>query len=179
MGGVMTGFVDCAEAASIATTGLGGIEGLIGGDEQGAFSGGCGAGIEEGGADAAGEGEAALVEMDVEAGDGGVEGVEPLPGCVWRDLGEDEEKLFTAIASGVVIGSLGGGDGFSEPAEGLVAGHMAEGIVDVLEVVEIDDGDDQAGALAAGTVHLSGEDAEDADAIEHAGEPVVSGLYAQ
>lgn len=127
---------------------LGAVHGVIGGAEEGVDGiGGDGVGNADAG------GDARLVDTDV---DGRGQGGEGLPGKMLGDGGGgggiEEDREFVAAEAGgggcgteAVLQAAGGGD------EEEVAREVAEVIIDLLEAIEIDEEDGDAGTGAAGT----------------------------
>ena len=89
--------------------------------------------------------------------------------------GADDDELVAAVARQEVhLARAVGQDGRHEPQR-LVAGGMAEGVVDRLEVVDVDMGHAEPLADAAVQAELLLEDDVDVAAVEQAGERVGHG----
>ncbi len=72
-------------------------------------------------------------------------------------FGEKQEELVAAVAAEEVVGAETGGDGLGDGAEGLVAGSVAVGVVDGLEVVDVDEKGREGAAVAVGAVEFAAE----------------------
>src|ERR1035437_4368378 len=79
----------------------------------------------------------------------------------------------------MVVGANRLGDSGGKDAQGLVACQVPVGIVDVLEEVNIGQGDDQIALLPLGTLHLGSQGAQNGGAVEHTGQSIVVRLNAQ
>ncbi len=64
-------------------------------------------------------------------------------------LGEEHRKLLAAVAAGEIGAAHRGAEDLAEASNGGVAGGMAEGVVDLLEVVEVEEGDGDRRVVAA------------------------------
>jgi hypothetical protein len=104
---------------------------------------------------------------------------EPREGIIDGKTRKDNEELFAAVAADEVVGTHIFEHSLSGIAQDGVAGEMAEGVVDLLEVVDVGEDNGEAGTVAAGAVHLALEDLEDSGAVPDTREGVVSGLLVQ
>src|SRR4051812_31469403 len=112
------------------------------------------------------------------------ERLEDALGGVGRLLGgldalEQHGELVAAEARGRVAGADARGEALADLEQDLVAGGVAEAVVDRLEVVEVDEDDRQADVVAAGAgdavAHALGEQR----AVREAGDRVVEGLMGE
>ena len=69
------------------------------------------------------------------------------------DLGEDDAELVAAQAGHGVLGPGVVGEALGQLGEELVAAVVAEGVVDLLEAVQVDDGDGGSRVAAHGVDH--------------------------
>ena len=87
-------------------------------------------------------------------------------------LGEDEHEFLAAVAADQVRRAQVAGDRLGDPAQDDVAEAVPIGVVDRLEVVDVDEGDRQCSLVASGALDLGEEAREQRLAIGHAGQPV-------
>src|SRR5215211_3216263 len=94
---------------------------------------------------------------------------------LWSDVGQQDEEFVPALAGDDVAGAGGGLKACSHGDQKLVAGGMAEAVVDELEVVEVDEehGDGAAllGTAGDGRIQLFLE----GDPVRQGGQRVVEG----
>ena len=150
-----------------------GVHAFVGDAEQGGGVAGV-VGV-DGEAEAGGDGErVAFDEQGFFEGD--ADGLEELiEAAVAVELGSDEDELVAAEA-GEGIGAAdelaeAGGDA----AEDLIAGLMAESVVDVFKAVEVEDEQGEVAAGFVAAVECEGERLFEGAAVGQAGELVVEG----
>ena len=88
---------------------------------------------------------------------------------------EDEGELVSAEASDDVGLAQASAEHAGEADDQLVAGGMAERVVDVLEAVEVDHGERSAAGVAAGASELRLELALEAAAVQQTRQRIVIG----
>ena len=94
-------------------------------------------------------------------------------------VGAEHDEFFAAVAGDEIAGAAGTFEDLGEAFDDFVAGRVAVGVVDVLEVIEIAD-DERAGELAFdvdGDEH--GVDAVELGAVGQLGERVAGGLLVE
>jgi len=159
------------DPGAVAARSFGVVESHIGAGKQG--DGGF-AGRGKGEADAQGDRDGAF--GDGKIAHGVFHSFGDSQGIVTRGLREDEEELVASIASEKIVGAKAGGDDFDNPPEGRIACRMARGVVDLLEMIDVDERDGELVAVAFGADKLEGKALVDAAAIECAGYVVVQRL---
>ncbi len=87
-------------------------------------------------------------------------------------LGEDQHEFLAAVAADHVAGAEVRAERLGDAAQDDVAGGVAVGVVDGLEVVDVDEGDRQRPLVAAGTLDLGEERGQEGAAVGHAGQAV-------
>ena len=86
------------------------------------------------------------------------------------------EHEFVATRPGQRVGGADrGGDPLCDSAQQLIADGVAQGVVDVLEAIEIEQQDRNHAALAAGAGQLLAEPIVQQGPVGQAGEPIVQG----
>ena len=91
------------------------------------------------------------------------------------DVTEDDPELVPAQSRDGVAGAHVGADTLGQPSEELVPALMPEGVVDVLEVIEVDDRHRHRRALRRGLGDRGARAAEEQRAVGQVGESVVVG----
>ncbi len=87
-------------------------------------------------------------------------------------LGQDQHEFLAAIAADHVARPQVGPDGLGDAAQDDVARGVAVGVVDGLEVVDVDEGDRQRALVASGALDLGEEGAQQGAPIDDAGQAV-------
>ena len=87
-------------------------------------------------------------------------------------LGQDEHEFLAAVAADEVARAKVLGDRLGDPAQDDVAGGVAVGVVDRLEVVDVDEGDAQRALVARRALDLGEQGGEERLAVGDAGQPV-------
>ena len=95
--------------------------------------------------------------------------------AVWRICGCTSGEFVATQPGQRVGGADRGGDPLGDSAQQLIADGVAQGVVDVLEAVEIEQQDRNHAALAASTGQLLAEPIVQQGAVGQAGEPIVQG----
>ena len=91
-------------------------------------------------------------------------------------FGEQEQKFFAAEACGhVVFAAQSFGEQMTDALEHAVAVEVAEGVVDVLEAIDVDEDDADGGAVGAGAVPDLGHATLEGVAVGEAGKFVALG----
>ena len=101
-----------------------------------------------------------------------------LVGVLERRLGQDHRELVAADAAGDVGRADDVADAVGRLGQDAVAGEVADAVVDRLEVVEVEDDERQAAAVALGAGDLAGERLVEVAAVVQAGERVEIGELA-
>src|SRR4051812_48079636 len=104
-------------------------------------------------------------------------GVGRLPGGL--DALEQHGELVAAEARRGVAGADAGGEALADLEQDLVAGGVAEAVVDRLEVVEVDEDDGQADVVAAHAADGVADALGEQRAVGEAGDRVVEGLVGE
>ena len=87
-------------------------------------------------------------------------------------LGQDQHELLAAVAADHVAGPEVRGDRLGDPAQDDVARGVAVGVVDGLEVVDVDEGDRERSLVAGSALDLGEERGQQGLAVGDAGQPV-------
>ena len=137
------------------------------------------AGLGDRDAEAAADHEVLLLERD-----GALERVDDALGRVGRRLGifdvlEQDRELVTAEARRGVGGADRGRDPLRDLEQQLVAGRVAEAVVDSFEVVEVEEDDGEAELLAARAGHRVAYALVEQGAVGQVGDRVVEGLMGE
>src|SRR6185437_3909648 len=94
-------------------------------------------------------------------------------------LGEDDEEFVAAAAEGEILLADAGADELADAAEEGVTGGVAEGVVEELEIVDVDHEEAEGRAILAAAVDELVEAFVEHAAVEQAGEHVAGGLSAE
>ena len=87
-------------------------------------------------------------------------------------LGQDQHEFLAAVAAQQVAGAHVGAQELGDPAQDDVAGGVPVGVVDDLEMVDIDEGDRERSVVAGGSFDLGEQLGEERLAVEDAGQAV-------
>src|SRR5262249_40504416 len=117
----------------------------------------------------------ALVD-DRPLGDPAADALADLEGGGLVAAGQDDQELLATVAADEVVGARRRRHAGGRLHQGGVAGRVAVGVVDELEVVEVGQHDAYGAALAAAAAQLALEDLEDGAVVPGAGERVAGGL---
>src|SRR5262252_8790774 len=79
--------------------------------------------------------------------------------------GKKDQELFPAVATDIIIAAQAGSDPFGDHPQDLVAGRVSAGVVDALEMVDVDERDAERRLLAAAARDLLLEPIEDGAAV--------------
>ncbi len=103
------------------------------------------------------------------------QGVGELGGFGLADTGQENEELFSAVPDGHAAGTGEIAEQRCEDLEGAVACIMAQAVIELLEVVDVDqkDGERKAGGVGAG--ELGGVAFVERAAVEEAGKGIGGG----
>jgi hypothetical protein len=130
---------------AVAALALGGVEGAIGGVDEGARVDALVGAV---GADAEADGDG---HGSVLVGDGSAEVVGEVSRDVFVHVGEEHAELFAAVAADEVGAAYVGLEGLADVRQDVVAGGVAVGVVDLLEVIDVGE-HEREGAAAASLV---------------------------
>jgi hypothetical protein len=133
----------------------------------------------DGGSDADGEGERRVAGMEGLGADGGADALGTVLGLSAVAVGEEDEELLAAVASGDVVGAGGTGDAAADFAQDRVAGEVAVSIVDRLEVIDIEKKDAEAAVAAQGALAFFVKEVDEGGAVPEAGKGIMGGLVAK
>ncbi len=106
---------------------------------------------------------------------GGAQALGELHRAVGAGGRQRDRELVAADAIGAVAGALGRADGLGERLQALVAGLVAAGVVDRLEVVEVDQHERERRVGAADALELAREVFVERAVVAQAGERVRDG----
>ena len=110
--------------------------------------------------------------------EGNADVVGDVEGAVGFRFRQQDGELFSAIACDEVSGAVeGGAERVGDVLEALVAGEMAVGVVDALEVIDVDEQQGERAAMAMGAAPLGGEALVKAAAVGDSGEAVLQGHF--
>ncbi len=90
--------------------------------------------------------------------------------------GQDDGELITAVASGQVTGAHAGAQGGGDSEEGLIAGLMAERVIDRAKIVEVDHQEREGLGGAESAFDLLGQPHLKSAMVEQPRERVLRGL---
>ncbi len=106
-------------------------------------------------------------EFALQPGEGG-------GGVVERGVGEQDDELFAAVAGNGVLRAQGVAADAGEVDERFVAGLVAQAVVELFEVVDVEQGNAEGGFVPAGAGHFLAEYFFQPAPVEYAGELVVA-----
>jgi len=124
------------------------------------------------GADGDDDGMRGRGKIQRSGGNAGAEGFEFAVSGIGAGFGHDDDELFATEAADGIALAEGIAERGAEGAEDAVASGVAVSVVEGLEVIDVNDGDREVFAIAAGAAEFGAEAAIDVTAIEQAGENV-------
>jgi hypothetical protein len=110
--------------------------------------------------------ETVRAEVDWLAAKGGSHCLGALYAKTSFDVTKDDKELLSAIAADGVCIAYRSLKTLRGAPEDLIAGEVAEGVVDLLEVVEVDERDAEGRVVFVCVLHLGGEGSHDGVAVE-------------
>lgn len=161
-------------ADAVAAEALGSIEGIVGAVDE--VIGGQTV-VVSGYADAAGDGERPGCREHGSCRDGAAELFCTLHAVARGTTGQDDEEFLTAVAADEVIGPHDFDEAFGRFAEDYITGGVAEGVIDVFEVVEVDHDHSHRKLIALGAAELLLQHGENRLTVPQAGEPIPESLF--
>ena len=112
-------------------------------------------------------------------GEGVLELVEARGRIALGQSGQNDEELFSAVATNEIRGADVLCHAKSCIAQDEISGEVAESVVDLFEVVDIGQDDGELRPFVASVIELALKDIEDCGTIPKAGQGIVGGLVVE